>query len=61
MMASKLPRVLEFLGTKQSGISVERALKHAHKIILDLEPHGTRSDEVQTALDDLELLIGAIE
>jgi len=40
---------------------VERALKHAYNIILDLEPHGTRSDEVQVALDDLELMIKAVK
>ena len=62
-IATKLPAVLEFPGTRQNSISVLRALKHAREVIMDLSlDFGQESDDcVQVALDDLELMIGAVE
>jgi len=40
-----------------SAISVHRALKHIKTVLEGLEPVGLRSNDIQTALDDLEMMI----
>lgn len=44
----------------RGAISMQRALKGIHTLIEHLEPVGVRDDAVQTALDDLELMLEAI-
>jgi hypothetical protein len=61
--ATKLPAVLTFPGTKQSSLSVLRSLKLI-KEVLDTQasPEGDdQEDKLQTAIDELDLLIKSVE
>jgi len=63
MISDKIPSVLTFFN-EQSSISTERALKNA---IEQLElfgyesPSGDRPHSVQVAIDDLKLMLYAID
>ena len=63
MSAVKLPRVLTFPGTKQNSISVYRALKLAHEVLMEQAQPESEADEdrLNTALDDLSLMMDAVE
>lgn len=55
----KLPRVHKCAG--QSAGSTLRALKHAKEMLEKYEPEGERPNEIQVALDDLEIMIRCVE
>jgi len=63
MFLNYLPSVLTFdPPSKQTSLSVYRALKNAEQIIGDLETTGDAdyNHRCEVALDDLKLMIGAI-
>lgn len=53
-----LPRV--YSDGKNAG-STQRALKHALEVILQYEPEGERPQDVQVAIDDLEVMLRCLE
>lgn len=60
MITDYLPAVLTFK-PPQSSISTYRALKNARELIEKLEPENpSDADRIQVALDDLELMMGAV-
>ena len=64
MTSDKLPAVLTFAG-KQSSISMERALRQIRMLLRELSELANEDtstfQECQASLDDLGLMIGAIE
>jgi hypothetical protein len=54
----KLPRY--YVNGANAG-STERALKHSMHMLLKYEPDGVRENEIQVALDDLEIMISCVE
>jgi hypothetical protein len=63
-VSDRLPTVLVF-EKPQSSISVHRALKNVREVLTevatDIPDEGQFADRVQVALDDLELMIGAVK
>jgi hypothetical protein len=64
-ISNKLPTVLTFEG-KQNSISVLRALKNIKEVMELVDAHADfvnddAEDRFQTAIDDLDLLIGAVK
>jgi len=55
----KLPSVHKCAG--QSAGSTLRALKHVKEMLEKYEPEGERPNEIQVALDDLEIMIRCVE
>jgi hypothetical protein len=55
---SQIPAILTFKG-KQTSISSIRAIKHALDMLDKYAPEGETPDDLQTAIDDLELMLQA--
>jgi hypothetical protein len=61
--SNKLPAVLTFPDGKQSSISLERAIKNALEMLIEFDNTYTSGGKIglDAAIDDLELMLGAIE